>query len=285
MIDNILAILLVSICTLLNVLFVKSIFPKGRYNLRDVILILLVVLENALAAVLLDNLIIIKVIVNLITITIVTKLVFTISIKRSIIVNLLFYGTFLTIEFVALIAFEYLSDINDYASLTNSNGAAVLEIICYLIMLLIISFISVKRKKTFISRLDTGGWLIFTMYPIVTFILVALLLYIPTDKISQSVFHILITFAVSMLFLSIMQFFLIDNIIQRETEIQKKQALINQAEHINKMYQFLSEERERQKSKAHDYLNHLNVMLALAEKNNKKEEIDYIKEQIGKETS
>jgi len=285
MIDGIITVILVAICALLNILFVKSLFPKGRFSSFDIVLVLFLIIENTIAALLLSNYVIVKALLNLISIIIVTKIVFDISFKRSIIVNLLFFGTFTAMEFVALIIFEYVSDVNSYDNLTNSNGAAVLEIICYLIMLIIITILSAKRKKSFLSRLDMSGWLAFVMYPIVTFTLVALLLYLPTDKISQSVFCILIIFAVSMLFLSIMQFFLIDNIIQRETEIQNKQALIDQAEHIHKMYQSLSEEREMQKSKAHDYLNHLNVMLSLAERDNKKEEIDYIKEQIGNATN
>ncbi|MEE3417568.1 MAG: GHKL domain-containing protein, partial [Prevotella sp.] len=121
----------------------------------------------------------------------------------------------------------------------------------------------------------------FIMYPAITLVVISLLLYVPLEEISEKVFRIIIVFAVSMLFLSIIQFYLLENIMIRESEIYNKQALIEQAEHVNQMYRSLSEEREIQKARAHDYLNHLNVLLALAEHNNSVEEIKYIKEQIG----
>jgi sensor histidine kinase YesM len=165
--------------------------------------------------------------------------------------------------------------------LTNKNGAAIIEMICYLIVLLIIAVINATHRKSIKARLDTKGWVAFIMYPAITLVVISLLLYVPQEEISEKVFRIIIVFAVSMLFLSIIQFYLLENIMIRESEIYNKQALIEQAEHVNQMYRSLSEEREIQKARAHDYLNHLNVLLALAEHNNSVEEIKYIKEQIG----
>lgn len=71
---------------------------------------------------------------------------------------------------------------------------------------------------------------------------------------------------------------------QREADIYAKQALIEQAEHVNQMYRSLSEEREIQKARAHDYLNHMNTLLGLAEQNKNAEKIKYLKEQIGLES-
>ena len=122
------------------------------------------------------------------------------------------------------------------------------------------------------------------MYPAITLVVISLLLYVPQEEISEKVFRIIIVFAVSMLFLSIIQFYLLENIMQREFDIYNKQALIERNEHTNQMYRSLSEEREIQKARAHDYLNHLNTLLALAEKDDKTREIKYLKDQIKVET-
>ena len=159
-----------------------------------------------------------------------------------------------------------------------------MEIICYLIMLLVIILINITHKKSIVTRLDTNGWIAFIMYPLTTLGIISLLLYVPQDQIPQNVFKLIFAFAVCMLFLSIMQFYLLENIMQREADIYAKQALIEQAEHVNQMYRSLSEEREIQKARAHDYLNHMNTLLGLAEQNKNAEEIKYLKEQIGLES-
>ena len=59
-------------------------------------------------------------------------------------------------------------------------------------------------------------------------------------------------------------FLLLDNVIRREGKIREKEMLIEQSVHLNQMYRSLSEEREKQKARSHDYLNHLQVILMLA---------------------
>ena len=97
-------------------------------------------------------------------------------------------------------------------------------------------------------------------------------------------FSKLIVLATGLLTLNILLFLLLDNVIRRENELRNKELLIEQAEHLNQMYQSISEERERQKARSHDYLNHLQVMLTLVREGRIDDEINYIEEQIGKET-
>ncbi len=281
MIDHILAFLLNAINILINLLFLKCFFPKKKFTIKDICLVGILIIESVIVSIALNDIVILKVLLNLIVGVVVTIAVFKISWKKSLIYNLLFLGICCSVEIVVLLLFQYLFKANDYGELTNRNGAAIMEMICYLIVLLIIVIINITHKKSIITRLDTKGWIAFIMYPVITLGIISLLLYIPQDEISPKVFRIIIAFAVSMLFLSIMQFYLLENIMLRESEIYSKQVLIEQAEHVNQMYQSLSEEHEIQKAKAHDYLNHLNTLLVLAERNNSAEEIKYLKEQIG----
>lgn len=256
-------------------------FPQKKISAKDICLIGLLIIISVIVSITLQAVAPLKVLLNIVSGVVVTALVFNVSWKKSLIYNLLFFGICGTVEIVGWLIIQQLFKVNDYMVLTNKNGAAIIEMICYLIVLLIIAVINVTHRKSIKTRLDTKGWVAFIMYPAITLVVISLLLYVPLEEISDKVFRIIIVFAVSMLFLSIIQFYLLENIMIRESEIYNKQALIEQAEHVNQMYRSLSEEREIQKARAHDYLNHLNVLLALAEQNNSVEEIKYIKEQIG----
>lgn len=281
MIDHILAFLLNAINILINLLFLKCFFQKKKFTPKDICLIGLLIIVSVIVSITLQAVAPLKVLLNIVSGVVVTVLIFKVSWKKSLLYNLLFFGICGTVEIVEWLIIQHVFKLNDYMVLTNKNGAAIIEIICYLIVLLIIAVINVTHRKSLKTRLDTKGWVAFIMYPAITLVVISLLLYVPQEEISEKVFRIIIVFAVSMLFLSIIQFYLLENIMIRESEIYNKQALIEQAEHVNQMYRSLSEEREIQKAKAHDYLNHLNALLALAEHNNSVEEIKYIKEQIG----
>ena len=284
MIDQFITLSLITVNTLINILFLKCFFPKAKYSNKDILYICLLIIEGVIVSISLHAYIIVKLILNLIAGIVVTILVFQVSWKRSTVYNLLFFGLSASVEIVVLLVFQYVFKVNDYSELNNENGAAIMEIISYLIMLLIIVMINLIHKKNLVARLDTKGWIAFVMYPVITLGVISLLINIPQDQISQKVFRIVFAFAVCMLFLSIMQFYLLENIMQREAEIYRKQALIDQAEHVNQMYRSLSEEREIQKARTHDYLKHLNALLVLAEQNKSAEEISYLKEQIGLES-
>lgn len=284
MIDQFITFSLIAVNTLINILFLKCFFPKERYSNKDILYICLLIIEGIIVSISLRAFIIAKLILNLLAGIIVTIFIFHVSWKRSIIYNLFFFGLSASVEIVVLLVFQYVFSVNNYSELNNENGAAIMEIICYLFMLLIIVIINLVHNKNMVARLDTKGWIAFVMYPVITLGVISLLINIPQDQISQKVFRIVFAFAVCMLFLSIMQFYLLENIMQREAEIYRKQALIDQAEHVNQMYRSLSEEREIQKARAHDFLNHLNALLVLAEQNKSAEEIRYLKEQIGLES-
>ena len=283
MIDHILAIVLVMLFVLINTMFVKSIFPKSSFTKTDIIWLVSAIILCSVSSIFLKEITIVKTLITITSLIVFSKKVFGITYKKSVIVNLLFVGMLTTIEGVALVVYQSLISKSGYSNLTNSNGAAVIEIGCYLLLLILIAIINMIRKKNNLSRLDVKGWISFVMYPLIAIGVVLSMLYIPSESMNQEVFSVLLIFAVSMLFLSVLQFFFIDNIIQRETEIRDKQILIEQAEHINKMYQSLSKEREEQKARSHDYCNHLNVILAMMDSRNEAESVNYIKEQLNKE--
>ncbi len=282
--DYLLTVFLVATDILIEVLFFKTVFAKKRFSAKEMLLVVLLILIGLCSSLLFGKIVFVRLLINLTVNLFFIKMIFRESWKKTIVFTLIFYAIFLSLELVVMFIFQYSLNSEKAENLTNSGGAAVMEIICYLIMLLIILVISIIRKKTVISRLDIKGWIAFALYPLTTLVISIFMIYIPVDQISQTVFRIILGFVVCMLFLSIIQFFLLENVMQREYEIHSKQMLIDQAEHVNQMYRTLSEEREIHKARSHDYMNHLNTLLALAEGNDRDSEIDYLKDQIGEES-
>ena len=133
------------------------------------------------------------------------------------------------------------------------------------------------------SNLDIKGWFIFAFFPLFTAIAVIDLVVSSEAQSVKAVYSSLSFLAAGMFILNILLFILLDNVVKRENEIREKELLFEQAEHLNQMYRSLSDERERQKARSHDYINNLNVMLMLAREGKVDEEIRYIEEQLGKE--
>lgn len=282
--DYLLTVFLVATDILIEVLFFKTVFAKKRFSAKEMLLVVLLILIGLCSSLLFGKIVFVRLLINLTVNLFFIKMIFRESWKKTIVFTLIFYAIFLSLELVVMFIFQYSLNSEKTENLTNSGGAAVMEIICYLIMLLIILVISIIRKKTVISRLDIKGWIAFALYPLTTLVISIFMIYIPVDQIPQAVFRIILGFVVCMLFLSIIQFFLLENVMQREYEIYSKQVLIDQAEYVNQMYRTLSEEREIHKARSHDYLNHLNTLLVLAEGNDRTREIDYLKDQIGEES-
>ena len=199
MIDELFTVLLVTGNILINLLFLKCFFQKGRFTAKDICLICLFIIEGSIVSIALHSVVLLKLILNLVTDIVVTALVFKVSWIRSVVYNLLFFGIYASIEIVVLFTGQFVFSSDNYANLTNEGGAAVMEIICYLIMLLVIVLINIIHRKSIITRLDTKGWIAFIMYPATTLCVITLLLYIPKDQISQTVFRILLFFAVCIL--------------------------------------------------------------------------------------
>ena len=138
-------------------------------------------------------------------------------------------------------------------------------------------------KKGVFTNLDIKGWFIFAFFPLFTAIAVIDLIYSSDAQNVKDVYNSLAIFATGMFILNILLFILLDNVVRRESEIREKELLLEQTEHLNQMYRSLSDEREKQKARSHDYMNHLNIMLMLAREGKVDEEIRYIEEQLGRE--
>ncbi len=284
MTDNVLAVILSLLSVLMNYAFLRSILKNKAEKNRDYILLFALFVICALASIFLCQIPIIKLITVIVSMIIVTVIVFKTTIKKSILLNLAFSGLYTSVELIAMLFLERILGVNGFSEITDENGAFIAELLCQFVVLIIVIFLNVVTKKNTLSSMDFKGWIIFALFPLFTLTTIIVLIYGVERQQIGEMFDKLIVLATGLLTLNILLFLLLDNVIRRENELRQKELLIEQAEHLNHMYHSLSDEREKQKARSHDYLNHLNVMLMLASEGRFDDEIRYIKEQIGKET-
>ena len=282
MTENILALISNLIGVMILYAFLKSVLKSKAEKPLDYILLVVLYLGYVLSAFTLGNFVL-KMAANVIVAIIITIPVFKVSLKKSILANLAYVGFILSLELIALLILERISDAKGLSQLTLQKGAFIADLICQFTVLIIVYVFNLVFRKGVFSNLDFKGWFIFAFFPLFTIIsCVALVIFF--DFLDNDVVYYTVVFlAAGMVILNILTFFLLDNVVRRETAIREKEIMLEQTEHLNQMYRSLSDEREKQKARSHDYMNHLNVMLMLAHEGKIDEQIRYIEEQLGKE--
>lgn len=283
MINTMLGLTSCLITLLINYTFLKCVLKNKAEKPVDYLLLFVLFVINSLFALFLSNNGWVKLGAIIVSYIFFTIPVFKVSVKKSILANAAFFGLYASVEMIALFILQRVTGADGISDVTLQNGAFIAELICqFVILVIVLALNTIFRKDTFTS-LDLKGWFIFALFPLFTVSSVIVLLYSLEIEMIDDVFFALAFLGTGMLILNILLFILLDNVVRRESELREKEIMLEQASHLNQMYRSLSEEREKQKSRSHDYLNHLNVMLALARDGKVDEEIHYIEEQIGQE--
>lgn len=282
MTDTFLALITILINILVFYTFIKTVLKRKAEKPLDYILLVVLYILTTLATFLLNHYGPVKMLVNAVLELVISIPVFKVSFKKILLANLAYQGVLYSVELSALMAFEKIYNINGISGVTM-KAAFVPEIICQLIILIVVLVLNTVFKKGVFTNLDIKGWFVFAFFPLFSTIATIDLVFSSDAQNVKDVYNSLVIFATGMLILNILIFSLIDNVVRRENEIREKELLLEQSEHLNQMYRSLSDEREKQKARSHDYMNHLNIMLMLAREGKVDEEIRYIEEQLGRE--
>ena len=282
MIDVVLSLIITFIRILIYYTFLKCVLKRKAEKRLDYILLVVLYFLEVAAVFLLNWNLVIKILVIAISEIGITIPVFKVSFKKSLLANLPFTCILLSLETIGYLILGKVLNVNGLSQITM-NTAFIADVICYFIILGIVFFLSTVFRKGVLTNLDIKGWVVFVFFPMFTLVAIIALVVSYDAQRLMDIYYSLFFVATGMLVLNILLFILLDNVVRRESEIRQKELLLEQAEHLNQMYHSLSDEREKQKARSHDYKNHLNVMLMLAREGKVDEEIRYIEEQLGKE--
>lgn len=260
--------------------FIKSVLKRKAEKPYQYILIAVLYVLNVLAVYYLVNPVLKFIILIALSIGF-TIPVFKVSFKKSLLANLIYTAITISLQMIGLLIIMRVTG-KDWTHITN-NESFIGDLSCQIVMFLIVMVINTVFRKGILTNLDIKGWITFALYPLFTIIAVLVLAFSVDKKSVDDVYICMVILASGMFILSIAIFMLIDNVVRRENVIHEKEIMLGQTEHLNQMYRSLSDEREKQKARSHDYINHLNVMLMLAREGKTGEQIRYIEEQLGKE--
>lgn len=260
--------------------FIKSVLKRKAEKPYQYIIIAVLYVLNVLAVYYLLNPVLKFIILIALSIGF-TIPVFKVSFKKSLLANLIYTAITISLQMIGLLIIMRVTG-KDWTHITN-NESFIGDLSCQIVMFLIVMVINTVFRKGILTNLDIKGWLTFALYPLFTIIAILVLAFSVDKKSVDDVYIGMVILASGMFILSIAIFMLIDNVVRRENVIHEKEIMLGQTEHLNQMYRSLSDEREKQKARSHDYINHLNVMLMLAREGKTGEQIRYIEEQLGKE--
>lgn len=205
-----------------------------------------------------------------------------ISIKKSLILAVLYQGLLLIVDYIAFLI---------YSSGLFSNGEStglqyMLENVLVVLMgkvLLYFSVLIIKKKfgEKSTEMLADSEWLKFLFFPIFTIaIIVAMFSGFGYTETTEQIYFLFII-AFGMAGMNILEFYLINDIIEREIKLHENEIFQIQVKNQTEMYRSISENFDCQKRKTHEYKNQIVCIESLLG-NRKYQELEkYVKEIYG----
>lgn len=205
-----------------------------------------------------------------------------ISIKKSLILAVLYQGLLLIVDYIAFLI---------YSSGLFSNGEStglqyMLENVLVVLLgkvLLYFSVLIIKKKfgEKSTEMLADSEWLKFLFFPIFTIaIIVAMFSGFGYTETTEQIYFLFII-AFGMAGMNILEFYLINDIIEREIKLHENEIFQIQVKNQTEMYRSISENFDCQKRKTHEYKNQIVCIESLLG-NRKYQELEkYVKEIYG----
>lgn len=205
-----------------------------------------------------------------------------ISIKKSLILAVLYQGLLLIVDYIAFLI---------YSSGLFSNGEStglqyMLENVLVVLLgkvLLYFSVLIIKKKfgEKSTEMLADSEWLKFLFFPIFTIaIIVAMFSGFGYTETTEQIYFLFII-AFGMAGMNILEFYLINDIIEREIKLHENEIFQIQVKNQTEMYRSISENFDGQKRKTHEYKNQIVCIESLLG-NRKYQELEkYVKEIYG----
>ena len=268
------------IVTFLNIVFVSCFASCKRRTKVDYACVVIAQVILAVESELLNAYPLIRIIINVSIFIFMMRRLFVLTLKKGIITVTTYTAIYGTVEVVVYLGLQRFISVPLFDDITQTDGAFLIDILTDMIMLMLIIGLNAVLKKSNLSRMDMKGWVIYTLYPLFSIVVLCFLVTSFDRYTSVKQINIYLFICGGLFVLNLLLFYLLNNVITRELEMAKDRELVENAEHIYEMYETLSEEREIQKAQAHDYRNNLNAIHSLALKGDTDTLQKYIEEQL-----
>ena len=260
-------------------------FGAKRYQEKDLInimQILLLCVCAILSSYFLIGHFLIRQLFNVIIVSVVMYWHIRISYKKSVFLAILYEGLLLSSDYIAFSINTKLFSSNNITSQDYGTEGMLVTLFGKTILFLCILFIRKRFDKKTTDMLADSEWIRFLLFPIFTIVVISAILssfkYVETTKQADVLFVI----AFGMSGLNIVVFYLIKNIVERESRIRENEVFKMQVSDQMNMYQSISEGFDNQKKKTHEYKNQILCIESMLSKKQYSELETYVTKIYGK---
>lgn len=204
-----------------------------------------------------------------------------ISVKKSFVLSILYESLLLAVDYIAFtVNSSFFSGIEVKEEYYPFNGALVVLLSKVILFLCILIIRKQFARKSTDMLVDTE-WLRFLFFPVFTIAITSAMLsvfeYVNTKE--QAILLFIIAFG--MAGMNLMVFYLINDIMRRETHSHQNQIFDLQIKNQAEMYRAISENLDKQRRKAHEYENQIMCIESMLNKKQYGECENFVKEIYG----
>lgn len=205
-----------------------------------------------------------------------------ISIGKSLALGVLYQAMMLSTDYLAYSIIKEIFSGNEVTGKRYNLESILIILLGKAILFLVIIIIRRKLGKKSVEVLGDTDWLKLLFFPTFTIvIIISMLSFFKNVETSDQIMLVFIV-AFGMIGMNIVVFYLISDIVERETELYEHRIFQLQVKSQSEMYQSISENFDRQKKKTHEYKNQINCIEGLLKKQQYSKLEEYVKTVHGK---
>lgn len=205
-----------------------------------------------------------------------------ISIKKSLILAVLYQALLLATDYIAfLIYYSGLISSGETTGLIYVVESVLVVLLGKMFLYFCVLIIKKKFGKKSTEMLVDSEWLKFLFFPVFTIIIMVAMFSVFGYAETTGQIYLLLIIAFGMAGMNIVEFYLINDIIEREIKLHENKIFQIQVKNQTEMYRSISENFDSQKRKTHEYKNQIICIESLLGKKKYPELEEYVKEIYG----
>lgn len=202
--------------------------------------------------------------------------------RKALILSLLFESLLLSIDYFTLwlnVSFFYsIAEINDSHYVGGYLVAVLAKVLLFMMVLIIRKKIGGKSSDVLMNR----EWFRFIFFPIFTIFTITALLITSGSIKNQNQESVFLVIAFCLAGMNIIVFYLINDILKRETKLRENKIFQIQTQNETNMYRSIFENFDKQRKRTHEYKNQIMCIESLLTKKSYDELEEYVRKVSGR---
>lgn len=202
--------------------------------------------------------------------------------RKALILSLLFQSLLLSIDYFTLwlnvSIFYSIAEINESHYVVGYLVAVLAKVLLFMMVLIIRKKIGGKSSDVLMNT----KWLQFIFFPIFTIFTITALLITSGSIKNQNQESVFLVIAFCLAGMNIIVFYLINDILKRETKLRENKIFQIQTQNETKMYRSIFENFDKQRKRTHEYKNQIMCIESLLTKKSYDELEEYVRKVSGR---